>query len=150
MTNTAKKFERRPEPAYKKDTLHAWELTPNSLRSIILFQKDRLSTEIMQVVPLSRDFRSVLLDHVHFLGPEARTILLLRMAVTPIRDEALLTALCERSGRKVRIEALRRARLAGNAVATWVLEESLGDYAPAEEKPSLWTRLFEKACGLAY
>ena len=150
MTNTARKFERRPEPAHKKDTLHAWELTPASLQSIILFQKDRLSTDIMQVVPLSRDFRRVLVDHVHFLGREARTILLLRMAVAFIQDEELLLALCERSGHKARIEALRRARRVGNRFAAWILEESLGEYAPEEEKPGLWTRLFEKVCGLAY
>ncbi len=150
MTNTARKFERRPEPTYKKDTLHVWELTPQSLQSILLFQKDRLSTDIMQVVPLSRDFRRVLHDHVHFLGAEARTILLLRMAIAPIQDEPLLVSLCERSGRKARIEALRRARLAGNRAAAWVLEESLGEDAPAEEKPGLWTRLFERVCGLAY
>mgnify|MGYP003323276774 CR=1 FL=1 len=59
MTNTARKIERRPEHIRQRDTLHAWELTPQSLREILLFQKDRLSTDIMQVVPLTRAFRSV-------------------------------------------------------------------------------------------
>ena len=150
MTNTARKIERRPLHEHQRDTLHTWELTPESLRQILLFQKGRLSTDIMLVVPLTCDFRSVLLDHVHFLGPEARTILLLRMAIAPVQDEALLVALCERSGRKARCEALQRARKAGNHAAAWVIEESLGDHAPAEEKPSLWARLWERACGLAY
>lgn len=150
MTNTARQLERRPETTYKKDTLHAWELTPQSLREILLFQKDRLSTDIMQVVPLTRAFRSVLLDHVHFLGREARAILLLRMASAAVVDEPLLVALCERSGRRMRIEALQRARKARNRAAAWVIEESLGEYAPAEEKPGFFANLWEHFCGLAY
>ena len=150
MTNTARKIERRPEHIRQRDTLHAWELTPQSLREILLFQKDRLSTDIMQVVPLTRAVRSVLLDHVHFLGREARTILLLRMATAHVQDEALLVALCERSGRRVRTEALQRARKAQNRAAAWVIEESLGDHAPAEEKPGFLTNLWERFCGLAY
>lgn len=150
MTNTARKIERRPLHEHQRDTLHAWELTPESLQQILLFQKGRLSTDIMMVVPLTRAFRSVLLDHVHFLGHEGRTILLLRMAIAPVQDEALLVALCERSGRRIRTEALQRARKAGNYAAAWVIEESLGEDAPAEAKPSVWTRLWERACGLAY
>lgn len=150
MTSTARQLERRPEIQYKKDTLHAWELNPRSLREIILFQKDRLSTEIMLVVPLTRAFRDVLLDHVHFLGREARNILLLRMAVAPIQDEALLYELCSRSGIRARTEALHRARKAQNYGAAWVIEESLGDHAPAEEKPGFFANLWEHLCGLAY
>ena len=150
MMNTAKKIETTAKVAYKKDTLHAWELTPQSLREIILFQKERLSTELMLVVPLTREFRAVLLDHSHFLGIRARDILLLRLASAACFDEALLYELCERTGRRVRLEALERARRRENRAAAWVIEESLGHDVPPEARPGLFAGLWQRFCGLAY
>lgn len=148
MTNTAAKLAHTEAPVFTQ-TMRTWTLTPQSLRELILFQRERLDPDMMQIIPLTGEFRTVLLDHCHFLSRRARAVLLLRLAGARVFDEPLLTELCAHVSRTTRLEGLQRARRAGNRAAAWVIEESLDGDAPPERPEPLLRRLLLRFCGLA-
>ena len=147
MTNTAARQMPLQGPA-TRETMPVWALTPQSLRELILFQKARLDPDMMQILPLTKEFLEVLLDHCHFLSPRARAVLLLRLAAAQVFDEPLLTELCAHLSRATRVEGLHRARAAGNRAAAWVIEESLDGDVPPAPRPPLLRRLLLRFCGL--
>ena len=145
MTSTARKIEKKYIP------MPTWELTPQALTELIRFRHERFPSELIHVIPLTRDFREVLLDYSHFIGRKARNILLLRMASEGVYDEALLTELCERAGTAVLREALKMARRRGEPAVIAVISEHFRESVEDDPLPGdFWLRTLEKFCGLAY
>ena len=128
-----------------------WELTPQALTELIRFRQERFPSELIHVIPLTKEYREVLLDYIHFIGRKARNILLLRMASEGVYDEALLTELCQRAGSAVLREAMRFARRRGEPAVKAVISEHFCEESPKEAcLGNFFKRSWERFCGLAY
>ncbi|MEA4920105.1 MAG: hypothetical protein VB078_04210 [Clostridiaceae bacterium] len=147
-------MENCPKPVLDESSCPAmeatfWEMTPDALGNIILFQRERLPAEIFEGIPLDMEYQKIILDYFHFLGVRARNVLLLRLAGEKKIYEPLFYELCDKAGREARTSAWHRASELDRLAAKEIAEESLG-FDVSGERESFFKQLGMRLLGLAY